>query len=308
MDKTVDELTDRLSPSSILNRTLDSIGEKSCRAMDQAVGFARSHPTPILLALGAGASIWLLGRRYRSRHHDGSHVSSTGMATATFSGTHFASDEGRGGPSPIARTKEAIGHAVSSAVETAGSVARHAAETVCETSSHVMEKVQHVGESASHQVERLGRTIHDVRTYAADKTRQVGSQVQHGAVRAKEWSEHTIEEYPLAAGATMFTLGLASGFALPASRREDQLMGEARDRLVQQAREQGSELLHKGQAVAEKAVESAKQAVAQGASGLLAGERSRSDEPVGAADREKSWPKTGQKDAGSAKETSLASR
>jgi hypothetical protein len=70
-----------------------------------------------------------------------------------------------------------------------------------------------------------------------------------------------IEERPLAVGAAALAIGLLAGVALPATRREDQLLGDARDDLLDSAREAGRDALEQGKEVARSAVERVKESV-----------------------------------------------
>jgi len=70
-----------------------------------------------------------------------------------------------------------------------------------------------------------------------------------------------IEERPLAVGVAALALGLLAGVALPATRREDQLLGDARDDLLDSAREAGRDALEQGKELARSAVERVKESV-----------------------------------------------
>ena len=70
-----------------------------------------------------------------------------------------------------------------------------------------------------------------------------------------------IEERPLAVGVAALAIGMLAGVALPATRREDELLGDARDGLLDSAREAGRDALEKGREVALDAVESVRESV-----------------------------------------------
>jgi ElaB/YqjD/DUF883 family membrane-anchored ribosome-binding protein len=70
-----------------------------------------------------------------------------------------------------------------------------------------------------------------------------------------------VEDRPLAVGAASLAIGLLAGLALPATRREDELLGDTRDELLESAREAGHEALDRGKEVARDAVERVKQSV-----------------------------------------------
>lgn len=70
-----------------------------------------------------------------------------------------------------------------------------------------------------------------------------------------------VDERPLAVGAASLAIGLLAGLVLPATRREDELLGDARDELLESARDAGREALDRGREVAATAVERVKESV-----------------------------------------------
>ena len=63
----------------------------------------------------------------------------------------------------------------------------------------------------------------------------IGPEVPRQARRVEQQAERTFLDNPLAVGAAVLAVGAVVGLSLPRSRREDQLMGETRDRLLQGA-------------------------------------------------------------------------
>jgi hypothetical protein len=84
---------------------------------------------------------------------------------------------------------------------------------------------------------------------------------QAGARRARGGLRELVEERPLAVGAASLAVGLLAGLALPATRREDELLGDARDEMLESARAAGREALDKGIEVTANAVERVKESV-----------------------------------------------
>jgi hypothetical protein len=109
--------------------------------------------------------------------------------------------------------------------------------------------------SSSHSIkEKSMEKLHQARDYMGEQASHIGHRVQSGAHQARDWFDQTLEEYPLAVGAAFFTLGIIGGLVIPATRPEHRYLGKYRDKLVNQAEELGSELIDKGQKVAERAV------------------------------------------------------
>jgi hypothetical protein len=70
-----------------------------------------------------------------------------------------------------------------------------------------------------------------------------------------------LDERPLAVAAASLAVGMLAGLALPATRREDELLGDTRDELLESAREAGQDALEKGKEAAANAVERVKESV-----------------------------------------------
>jgi len=88
--------------------------------------------------------------------------------------------------------------------------------------SGVKDSVSGVSERASELKERAGERI---------------DEISGQAQRIKTNLEHAAEENPLAIGIGAAIVGLALGLLLPGTQREDELMGSARDQLVDRAGE-----------------------------------------------------------------------
>ena len=67
-----------------------------------------------------------------------------------------------------------------------------------------------------------------------------------------------VQENPLTVGALTLGLGAAVGLAVPQTSRENEVMGEARDTVVEKAQESIEEIKAKGQSVAQQAQSAAK--------------------------------------------------
>ena len=67
-----------------------------------------------------------------------------------------------------------------------------------------------------------------------------------------------LRESPLTVGALAVGAGAAIGLAVPQTRQEHEVMGEARDTLVEKAQEKAEEAQEKVQRVAEEAQSAAK--------------------------------------------------
>jgi hypothetical protein len=116
--------------------------------------------------------------------------------------------------------------------------------------------------------EKAKDRVEHVAGQVQQKASDMGASVRHQAERATDSFGRWMHENPLAVGAMALALGAAVGMAIPETRQEQQLMGDARDRLTEQARQTAQEVKQKVQAVAQEAMDTAKEeARSQGLTG-----------------------------------------
>jgi hypothetical protein len=152
--------------------------------------------------------------------------------TGTYEATAYGSAPSeQGGMRRVAEgAQQNLGRAAEGAQETVGQVA----EQVQGTAGQVIEQVQNTGE-------------------------QVVDQVQQQAARAQGFLERQLEENPLLVGAVAVAIGGVLAATVPSTRREDELLGETRDRVVGKARGLTDETMHKVGRVIDQAQTAAKE-------------------------------------------------
>jgi ElaB/YqjD/DUF883 family membrane-anchored ribosome-binding protein len=187
------------------------------------VNFVRDNPVPIALTT-LGLSWWAWSQRagrerlrdeadYPSSEFDStwSTRSGYGAVGADAGGyRHFDSERGvwvGGEESTTDRVKQAAADATDRARESLSSASDRARETM-----------SHLG----------GRT----RQAAGRAQQQVGYYTRQATTQLQYWMDRN----PLACGAVAMAVGVAVGLALPETRREQELMGDARDRVVDRTR------------------------------------------------------------------------
>lgn len=110
---------------------------------------------------------------------------------------------------------------------------------------HLGERMRNVRQGASG---KLGAARHR----AADSAHGAVDSARHQAQRANAGFHHMLDDNPMAVGAMGIAVGALLGAVLPTTRKEDELMGETRDRLTDEAR-------HLARAGREKVAESARE-------------------------------------------------
>lgn len=114
------------------------------------------------------------------------------------------------------------------------------------------ERVSDATGQAQQQAQRYGRQ-------AQRQAQQYGRQARRQARRAENKLEYWMEDNPLAVGAATLAVGAVAGLVLPRTNKEDELMGDTRDRVVHQAQDAAKETAQRAQRVAEKTAEDAKE-------------------------------------------------
>jgi ElaB/YqjD/DUF883 family membrane-anchored ribosome-binding protein len=208
LSRDIDELGNKLSPSNLKEEAksaikdaaqgaVSNVGEQARRTSSRLVEVIRENPLPVI-AVGAGVT-WLLTQRNRSD------VSGDRMARYAYTGPERR--QGRNWQSGSGSSTRS------------GSTVSHVKDSVSEAASGVAER-------ASELKERAGERIGDI-----------GGQARWQTQRIKTNLEHAAEENPLALAIGAAVVGMALGLLLPGTQREDEMMGSARDQLVDRAEE-----------------------------------------------------------------------
>jgi ElaB/YqjD/DUF883 family membrane-anchored ribosome-binding protein len=111
-----------------------------------------------------------------------------------------------------------------------------------------------VGETATQAQDKAG----EVAGRAQDRVSNLGYQARYQARRAGSGFQRMLRENPLAMGTLAVGTGAALGLAIPQTTQEHEVMGEARDTLVESAQEKAQDVQQRVQQVAEEAQSAAK--------------------------------------------------
>ncbi len=225
MDRTLDELGERLDPRNLLDDLLDlfrsdsSSGKDTRRVLGSAGrGLAttvRNHPVPSLL-VGAGLC-WLLVEEKASREGDGS--------------------------SPLDDGGQGVGEKLSDAAATIG-----------EKTSATMNKAKDAAHDVTDKARRTGKRV-------ASAARRGAAGAGESLRHARQRSIEVLEDYPLGAAAGALAFGILAGLLLPPTRTEDRLLGEAADTAKRRMREGGERVLEKGADAVTAAMDAASEEV-----------------------------------------------
>ena len=239
MGDTIEEIGERLNPRRLKEEVKEDIRDATIGRVERAaervgdsrlVSAVRENPIPALM-VGVGLG-WLI---FGARRSDGSRSRSRYVS-------------GRSRRRGLNDVSLRAGY-----VEDFDEYGEYPAEprTVYGTTRGRQQETG-IGESVKERAGELADRAQDVAGTVAEQTR----------VQA-ERLEDQFYENPLAIAAATLALGVAAGLAVPSTRAEVELVGEARDRLVDRVRDVARETGEKVTQVAERVMEEGQETVAR---------------------------------------------
>ncbi|HMJ08226.1 MAG TPA: DUF3618 domain-containing protein [Pyrinomonadaceae bacterium] len=249
MGETIDAIQEKLSFANVSEQVSEQVNHAIATAKDsiydatigkagyymknlsdeisgsQLVKTVQKNPIPmVLIGLGAGMLAYQsFGRSKRPIR---------GLGRYKFRGDDHADRpaqrENESGESIVGRTYNSVTEKAGSAYSSASSAAGSALETV-------------------------SGAVGDAYTRAGELTNKAYRSAGEYGSKAHQTYDFYIEENPLAVGAVAVALGAALGFALPSTRYESQLMGDARQNLLDKAQNAAGELVERAKHVADEA-------------------------------------------------------
>ena len=233
MSETVDAIQERLSPQNLKEQAKDRVKEATVgRARDARSGIVdtvRANPLPAALT-GLGLGWLLMSARQQSQaqprlYRDDVYREPTNEYAPVAS--KYLAEDGTDGSS-------------------AGEAMGRARDKVGETATHAQDKAGDIAHRAQDKAGDLG-------SRTRDGASRLGSQARQQAQRAGSGFQRMLDENPLTVGALAVGAGAAIGLAIPETSKEHEVMGEARDSVVEKAQEKAQDAQQRVQRVAEEA-------------------------------------------------------
>ena len=137
-----------------------------------------------------------------------------------------------------------------------------ARERVAERAQEARERVSERAREAGHRVAERAR---EARRAVAERASATGRRVRDASRNAAHATQDRYNESPIGMGAVALAVGLALGYSIPSTRREQRVMGDARDRLADRARERVADARERIEGAVERAMPDVKQAVREAA-------------------------------------------
>ncbi len=242
MSETVDAIQERLSPQNLKEQAKDRVKEATVgRAREARAGVVetvRANPLPAALT-GIGLGWLLMSARQQGSAQPRYRDDAYRYRTPT---NEYAREVDEYPVAPKYLPQEG------SEGTSAGDLAGRARDRVGETATHAQDKAGDLAGRAQDKAGDLG-----------SRASQLGSQARHQASRAGSGLQRMLNENPLTVGALAVGAGAAIGLAIPETSKEHEVMGEARDTVVEKAQEKAQEVQQSVQRVAEEAQGAAQQ-------------------------------------------------
>ena len=230
MSETVDAIQERLSPENLKEQAKDRVKEATVGKAQEAgsgiVDTIRQNPLPAALTgIGLG---WLFVNARKQ-----------GSSRPPYRDTVYRDAAYVEGYPPTNEYAPAA----------PGYPSRYEGESGSSTGQALGNARDKVGETATQAQDKAG----ELASRTQDRVSSLGEQARYQAQRASGGFQRVLRENPLAVGTLAVGVGAAVGLAIPETSKEHEVMGEARDNLVDKAQEKVQETQQKAQRVAEEA-------------------------------------------------------
>ncbi|HEX6980736.1 MAG TPA: DUF3618 domain-containing protein [Alphaproteobacteria bacterium] len=255
MSRTIDAIQRRLSPGELMDQALDYFRSGPGEFASNLGDAIRNNPVPVAL-VGVGLAWLAFGGPGRPAYlHRADTEGGSDMGYAGETARHGMEQAG----DMAARTGQRLGGMASAAGARMGDAYAGARDTADAAS----ERVRAMADDVRNLAAEWREDTVDMATRAQDRMQQLGGSVQAQTAQMRDAANDLLHQQPLIVGALGLAIGAMLGAMLPSTRQEDTLMGEARDRVVDQASGTGEQVMreaaHVTQAAADAATDAARE-------------------------------------------------
>jgi hypothetical protein len=208
------------------------VGTRARQAGHAVSDFVAAHAIPLTL-LGAGAGWLLINMSYQRRRQ-----------------TRYLSDGRYNSQSPLEERWE-------SARERAEQLGQRASSALTRTGQRIAERGHELGDRAAD----LRTQVTESASHLGHEAAELGRQAYRGIERTGSRAIEVSERNPLAVGLFAFAAGAVVAMLLPPTRRENELLGQTRDRLVEGAQRSASELKSTVQRSIERGIDDVREVI-----------------------------------------------
>lgn len=272
VSSTIDAIQRKLTPGELMEEAMQMLRQGNAREFTDNLGRSvRDNPMPVVL-IGVGLAWMMLGANRRRplpewRHELEYHAPSTDpMASTPGAGamSYDASGSMRSGTGMGLDGDDAsfgaradLGTAPGAASDAQPGLRGRMADATSSVRSTITGAAHGARESVSGVAQRARSLGHDVRVRAGD----LGGRARMQASQAQQTLGHWVDEQPLLVGALGLAAGALLGAVLPATRREDTLIGSVSDEWMDTARDSARESLQTVRSSAERVAQTARDEV-----------------------------------------------
>jgi hypothetical protein len=196
----------------------------------------------------------------------GSVAGSVSSAAGSVAGT--VKDTAAGVKETVAGVKDTVALGAMEARDRVGQTASHVREQAGQVTEQVREQAGHIREQVADRAGAVRETAEQLRERMSEGAGRVREQAARVPMQARQqWHDaklgfwQTMDQRPFAIGIAALAVGVAAGLSVPSSRKEQELMGETRDRLLDQAKGYTREAVDMGKQVARAATDTVKSEV-----------------------------------------------
>ncbi|HYG54026.1 MAG TPA: DUF3618 domain-containing protein [Burkholderiales bacterium] len=221
LDQTLTAIEHRLTPGQLLDQGIDYLRHSGAKQyLTNLGGSVKDNPMPVTL-VGIGLA-WLAAMQNRPVQYRFVEVEKKSTGYEGYGGITEGTDAAR---QKLAGTMDAA-----------------------------RDKMHHAGEHMTDMKNRVADRASDMKGRLTDRASQMADTARSGWESARGGWSTMVNEHPLALGAIGLAIGAVAAAMQPRTRREDEMMGATRDRVLDQAKQAGAEKLQQAQQVAKQAV------------------------------------------------------
>lgn len=211
---TVDNLQSRLSPRNMVSGAVGSLQDRGVDLVDQAKQMVREHPVAVSL-IGVSVGLLLLNRnRIAARDSYSFDAYEDVYGGDMNDGYDATADETNERPGVWSRVRDRASGARSSVSDRASMARERTSEKLSSARERTSEKF----------------------SAARERTSEYASRARMQASDARQRASQSYDESPLTGALIGVAAGALIGLLLPRTRRENELLGETRDRLADAAK------------------------------------------------------------------------
>ena len=288
MTSTINQIGERLSPDYLLDKAKTSVREatvgrikdmgyeanRRVEGVSNSMGdTVRANPLPVAL-IGLGLGWLIMSDRSKRQQAD---------MRGQYRTTGYRYYEGHDGPGAMDQMRHRVGDAADMVQDkaadlqgrvsgTAHRVSENVSETAQRTGETVRDTAQRTGEAVRETAYRVGETVGQRAEMVQERAGEMSMQARHeaerlaaearwraqaGVERTRQTFWETMEQNPLTLGAIVLIAGAAVGASIPRTEYENRLMGETRDRLMDEAKTRAQDTVGKVQNVLQEAQQAA---------------------------------------------------